>query len=382
MKYQIVTTFPHAFFVDKKAPLISIYQKTSRFSTDNKKDALIFKNLIKEVEASLKEKYATKEIKPLMKMLNEIEGQSEFWSYTLDGIALFASLDECIIYHLKRPVTTLAVVADSFHVKPLIHYFQLAQTYQILDLNGQSFQLFEASPYHLDKIELKEDIPTTMEGILGDTYTASYVTHGTYGGASNQGTFHGHGGKKDEIEIDLKSFFRRVDSLVYEQVSRISTLPLLLLAPLEYHSLYFKLSTNGFLEKKAIAGSYDLLGKQATMKQIETYASNALNHKIKNAIERFHHLLSSNKSSDQLNDIILAALDGRIETLLLEEDKIIAGKIDYSNKKMLAGNLDNPAIGDILDDLAQLALEKDSKVYILNKDAMPTTFGVAAIYRY
>lgn len=51
MKYQIVDTFPNAFFNDKDAPMVSIYQETSRHLTDNKRDALVFKNLVKSVEA-------------------------------------------------------------------------------------------------------------------------------------------------------------------------------------------------------------------------------------------------------------------------------------------------------------------------------------------
>jgi len=382
MKYKIVDQFPNEFFTNKQAPLISIYQETSRHLTDNKRDALVFKNLIKEVESSLKKLYSKTEIKPLMTMFLEIENESTFWSHTFDGIALFASLDACIIYNLKQPTTTLAVVADSFHIKPLIQYHQFIQKYQILDLDGQSFQILEGNPYRVNKVELNEDMPTTMDEILGTEYTDSYQTHGTYGGASGKSTFHGHGGKKDEVAIDLERFFRRVDSIVYDNVSKLSKLPLILLSPPEYHALFLELSNNQYLEQKAIPGSFETLDYDALMKQITAYAKNTFNIKKDRLLDQFHQFKSNEKSSDQLIDIISAVVDGRVETLFIEENKVIPGKIDAVNKKMIIKELSNPEFDDILDDMAQFTLDRGGEVFVLSKDEMPTDSGIAAIYRY
>jgi hypothetical protein len=382
MKYTIVEVFPNEFFSNKQAPLISIYQETSRHLTDNKRDALVFKNLIKEIETSLKKLYSKKEIQSLMTMFSEIENESTFWSHTFDGIALFATLDECIIYNLKQPTTTLAVVADSFHIKPLIQYHQFVQNYQILDLDGQSFQILEGNPYHIKRVQLNEEIPTTMDEILGTEYTDSYQTHGTYGGASGKSTFHGHGGKKDEVAIDLERFFRRVDSIVYENVSKLSKLPLILLSPPEHHALFLQLSNNQYLEQKAITGSFETIDYDEMMKQITDYAKNTFNIKKKKLLDQFHQFRSNEKSSDQLIDIISAVIDGRVETLFIEENKVIPGKIDVINKKMTIEELSNPDFDDILDDVAQFTLDRSGEVFILSKDEMPTDSGIAAIYRY
>ncbi len=382
MKYKIVNNFPNEFFTDKQAPLISIYQETSRHLTDNKRDALVFKNLVKEVESSLTKKYSDKEIKPLMEMFDAIENESTFWSHAYDSIALFASLDDCIIYTLKSPTRTFTVVADSFHIKPLIQYFQIMQTYQILDLDAQSFQIFEGNPYHIEKLVLNDDIPTTKDQILGTELTDSYQTHGTYGGASGKATFHGHGGKKAEEEIDLERFFRRIDKIVNEKISKSSKLPLILLSPSEYHSLFQEVSDNLFLEEESISGSFETFDKEELEKHLEEFATITFNKLKEKLMDQYHELRASEKSSDQLFEIISAAIDGRIEVLFIETDKIISGKIDRVTKKIMTEPFSNPEYDDILDDLAQLALEKGGQVYVLDKEEMPTESGVAAIYRY
>lgn len=383
MKYQIVDTFPNAFFNDKDAPMVSIYQETSRHLTDNKRDSLVFKNLVKSVEASLMKSHSKADIKPLMTMFTNIENESTFWSKTKEGIAIFATLDDCIIYNFNSKTETFAVVADSFHIKPLIEYHQLEKSYQFLDVDGQSFQILEGNQHHIKTIELDESLSTTMDEMLGKLHTDGYLTHGTYGGAgSTKATYHGHGGKKDEVDIDLERFFRRVDKLVYDNVSKISKMPMILLSPEPHHALFFKSANNSFLEEKAIDGTYESMGSDKLMAAIESYAKIEFDNKVDSLVEKFNQSKSNEESSDQLTEIVRAALSGRVETILLEKNKIIAGKIDRINKKIITKVLSDPATDDILDDLAQLVIEMGGDVLILDRKKMPTKQGAAAIYRY
>lgn len=381
MKYKIVESFPNEFFNNKNAPFISIYQKTSRYVEDNKHDSLVFKNLVKDIRSSLEEKYSKKEIKDVIEMLLKIENDSSFWRLTLDSIAIFATLEECIIYNLKKPIATLAVVADSFHIKPLIKYFQFQQTYQLLNIDGKSFQIFEGDGYNLENIELDDSIPKTMEEILGLDYTDSYLTRGSYSGVTKS-VFHGHGGRKEEAEIDLEKFFRQADSIVYENISKLSKLPMILLSPSIYHSLFMEISNNVYLEKKPISGTFESLNQVQIKKHIESHIRELFNIKINKLIEQYNQLRSNEKSSDQLIEIVSAAVDGRIEVILIQENKIIPGKIDLITKKIKSKDLAHPEVDDILDDLAQITLEKSGQVFILKKEDMPTDSGVAAIYRY
>lgn len=381
MKYKLVSTMPNEFFLDKKGPLVSIYQKTSRISPTNKKDSLVFKNLVKEIELSLKENYTNHEIRPLIEMFELLIKDQLFWRHNYEGIALFATLDECIIYKLKKKMTNLAVVADSFHTKPLLEYFQFNDTYQILDIDGKSFRLFEASPYHLEEIKLNGDIPTTMEELLGDKYTESYLTHGVYGGLGNT-MYHGHGGKQPEIDIDLERFFRLVDAIVLEKVSKVSKLPLILLAPQEYHSVFRGFSNNTYMELEALEGTYELLGPAKIKSDIKRLVKTVFDKKVASLITEFHQSKTKDKSSDQLDIIIPALLTGRVSVLMIEKDKIIPGTVDVGQKKFISGEIKNPKTGDVLDDLAQLALNSGGKVYVLKKNMMPSVTGIAAIFRY
>jgi hypothetical protein len=47
-------------------PCISLYQPTHRHHPDNQQDPIRFKNLVTEVETSLRQKYRNREIRPLV----------------------------------------------------------------------------------------------------------------------------------------------------------------------------------------------------------------------------------------------------------------------------------------------------------------------------
>lgn len=124
MLYKIAHHFPKDMNFTKEGPLISLYQPTHRFFPENKQDPILFKNLLRAIENSLAQLPDFDLIDVIMKPLYALKEDKEFWNHTSEGIAVFACLDQCIVYNLHDPVRKLAVVSNSFHIKPLIKAFQ------------------------------------------------------------------------------------------------------------------------------------------------------------------------------------------------------------------------------------------------------------------
>jgi hypothetical protein len=132
------------------------------------------------------------------------------------------------VFRLQRAVPELAVVADSFHTKPLRHFLQSVDRYQVLGLSRGKIELFEGNRDTLDRIDPAEGVPRTMTEALGDELTDPHHTVASYGGVggSKGPMHHGHGGKKDEVDLDAERFFRAIDRAVLEHHSKMSGLPL------------------------------------------------------------------------------------------------------------------------------------------------------------
>ena len=363
--YEIVKDFPDAIIFEEEGPFISLYQPTHRHSPGSKQDSIVFKNLIQRIENSLKLKHKMRDINSIMKPFYEIKNDKSFWNNTLDGLAILASPNRCIVYKLPRPVQELAIVTDSHHIKPLIRHFQSADKYQLLGLSRSEFALYEGNRYGFKKIEMTPETPRTVEEVLGKELTEPHQTHRSSGGAGGSSAFHGHGGKRDEVDKDIEKFFRYVDKFVLENYSKLSKSPLILVSLAEYHTIFKKISHNPYLMEEGIKDSYDSFDmnqlKENAWKIIEpTYLE-----KTKILVDSYEQARADSLGSDDLTEVAKAVLEKRVGMLLIDDNSLISGKY-----------------GDGLDNLAGLVFKSRGEVVVLPTERMPSDTGVAGTYRY
>jgi len=87
--------------------------------------------------------------------------------------------------------------------------------------------------------------------------------------------------------------------------------------------------------------------------------------------------------SHEPHEIAKAAAEGRVELLLLEEDRQIGGKIvDMTIGAIELAAIDDPEVGDLLYEIGRLVNRMGGKVVVIPKDKMPVDTGLASIYRY
>jgi hypothetical protein len=364
-------------------PCLSLYQPTHRHRPDNAQDPIRFRNLVKSLDESLRQKFTPREAQPLIEPFLTLADNREFWMYTLDGLAVLAAPNFFRVYRLQRPVAELAVVADSFHVKPLLRILQSADRYQVLGLNRQKIKLFEGNRDALDEIELAPGVPRTITEALGDELTEPHMTVASYGmGAGGPAMRHSHGSKQDELDKDSENFFRAVDRAVLQHHSRPSSLPLILAALPEYHHLFRQVSQNSFLLAESIAGDPDALPIDALRERAWRVVEPRYLTRLAGLVEEFGAAKSNGLGSEDASLVAEAAVAGRVGTLLIEADRHIPGRIDYGSGRIEPGDLSHPEVDDVLDDLGELVIKKGGQIVIVPTERMPTRTGIAAIYRY
>lgn len=382
MTYELAKHFPHEIIFQTEGPMITLYQPTHRRFPENKQDPIVYKNLLRDIENTLSAKYEKDMIETIMLPFYELEDDAEFWNNTLDGIAVLGNQTQCVIYNLQETFNEFATVANSFHIKPLIKAFQSLENYQLLGLSRNSFTLYQGNRNRISEITLSSDTPTSLEDVLGEQKTESYLSHGSYGGASGNAMYHGHGDTKQETDIDTEKYFRYVDKFVYDNYSNQSKLPLILVALGEYHSDFRNKSVNPYLHEEGITKSYESMDLDEVKDEVLSIIEPIHQAKIQELIDTYHQAEAGSLGSSKVAKIASAAFDGRIETVLIEENRIVGGKIDMETGEVKFGSIDSPDLDDILDDIAELALMRKGQVFILPKDIMPSDTGVCAIFRY
>lgn len=367
-----------------QAPCLSLYQPTHRHHPDNLQDPIRFKNLLKTLEQSLRQEYPTREARPLLQPFNDLASDRDFWNHTQDGLAVLCAPDLFRIYKLQRPVPELAIVADSFHIKPLLRIVQSADRYQILGMSREATKLFEGNRDALDEVDLAPDVPRTIADALGDELTEPHQTVRSLGGVggSSSAMHHGHGGKSDEIAVDLERFFRAVDASILAHHSRPSRLPLLLAALPEYQGVFRKISRNPFLLDEGLKLDPDSVTIDELRELAWGVVGPGYQDRLKKLVEEFEQSKPRGMVGDHLGQIAFDAVSGRVKTLLVEAEREIPGHLDSSNGQIEFGDINHPQVDDLIDDLAELVLNKGGQVVVVPAERMPTATGAAAIYRY
>jgi hypothetical protein len=364
-------------------PCLSLYQPTHRHHPDNQQDPIRFGNLVKSMEQSLRQKYTTGELKPLLEPFQALAGDRDFWNHTLDGLSVLRAPGLFRVYRLQRLVPELVVVADSFHVKPLMRILQSADLYQVLGLNRREIKFYEGNRDVLDEIELAQEVPRTITDALGEELTEPHLTVASYGkGAGGPPMRHGHGSRKDEVDIDSERFFRAVDRAVLEHHSKPSGLPLILAALPEHHNLFRQVSQNPFLLSDGIDTHPDALPGEAFRDRAWRVVEPKYLTRLAGLVEEFGRAKSKGLGSDDPAPVAEAAVAGRVAKLLIEAERHVAGRIDPASGRIEYGVLAHPEFDDLLDDLGELVLNKGAQVVIVPAERMPTRTGIAAIYRF
>ena len=365
-------------------PCLSLYQPTHRRHPENQQDPIRFRNLVKELEASLLQKYPAVETRPLLEPFHSLAHDPDFWNHTLDGLAVLGCPTLFRVFRLQRPVGEFAVVADSFHTKPLRHHLQTVDRYQVLGISLQKIRLFEGNRDALDEIDPAPGVPRTITESLGDELTEPHLTVASYGGAG-QGSApmrHGDGGRQDAVHADAERFFRAVDRAVLEHHSRPSGLPLILAALPEHHHLFREVSHNPFLIAEGLSINPDIMAIDDLRQRAWQVVEPEYQTKLATLAEEFAAAKSKGLGSDDLAQVAEAAAGGRVATLLIESDRRIAGRLAGPTGRVEVADLSDPHVDDLLDDLGELVGRMGGRVWVIPAARMPAHSGLAAIYRY
>lgn len=114
-------------------------------------------DLVEALARSLRERYATHDIASLPAPFHALAEDHDFWNHTLAGFAVLGAPGLFGVYRLQRQVSDLAIVADSFHRKPLMRILQSAGRYQVLALDRHEVRLFEGDRDSLDEVDRRRE---------------------------------------------------------------------------------------------------------------------------------------------------------------------------------------------------------------------------------
>lgn len=319
---------------------VSIYMPANRVTTETQKDMLRFKNLVNQAQEELMERGMRRpDALRLMKPAADLQNDSEFWQNQSHGLAIFLAIDaEPKIYRLPVRFTEMCYIANRFYVKPLLRLFSHDGNYFVLALSQKDVRLFKGNRDGLVQ-EPVEDLPTDIEQALGEWQPQRELQYHTgTGKASDDGRqaamFHGHAGSEVQMKDELLRFFRRIDDALHPHL-REEKAPLVLAAVDYLHPLFAEATRYPNLLEAGHEGNPDELSDQELHSATWELVSPIFQQRLRADQDRFAQLAGTGRTGAYVDEVAVAAFQGRVETAFLAQGSRVWGRFDTAVGKVV-----------------------------------------------
>lgn len=368
-------------------PLISILAPMEPAHRDTQQNRIRLKNLIKKAGVELENKNMRRpDIVSFLEPASKLETAPEFWHRQEAGVAIFIARNFTRYYKLPIEVDEHIIIGQRFFIKPLLSLFSEDKCYYILALSQNRIRFLLATQYTITQIAL-DDTPTSLIEALGYELTEQHLEYHTGVPTSPGGDqiFHAQGAGKDDHKMDLKRFFG-VFSQAFEDFLRRQALernlPLVLVGVDYLLPIFKEICSYPRLLKDTVTGNPDGFSDaelhQKTWSVLKPYFSQARER----ALMRYFELVGTGLASEQLDRVVLAAIDGRIDTLFVDAHRQIWGVVRLDHRDVALQSQATSETEDVLDRAAVETFRHGGTVYVSEQGQIPGGNLLAAIYRY
>lgn len=344
---------------EETGPILSLYQDTTKVGNDKEQGPIQFKNLLKEAEPKINERFNKENARWLIDQLDGIQNNTDFWTYRGEGLVLFARGQTLVEVILNEDVPNMVTVANNPHILPLIAANQHVQDHYILDLRKDSFRLFKGSITEVEEIKV-EDVESRFDELFDDFDNESDVNTASYMG--RDGGYHGHRGSDEEKEKDQEKYYKYLDrnlTPIFEEEKR----PVLVAGVTENIAKWFDEVDSNVYIREDLGKPFDDFNDKGLREELQKIFSNLDFQRVDRNVESLNSALASSRASTRSGDIRNALEQAKVKTLFVKNN----------------WNDDNVRE---LDEFVMKTIQQGGDVLIVPKEYQDMDTRLAVLYRY
>lgn len=381
---------------------LSLYLPTVVAGPETQQNRIRLKNLLQQADKELAELDLRRpQIDALLAPGYALVDDSMFLAHQANGLAVFLAEDFCRSFRLPSAPVELMVCSDRFHLKPLFPTVMGDGRFLILVIARGGLQLFEATRDHIEPLEAEQLPKDLADALKFDDPEAQLQFHTrapAHGGGPRDAMFHGQGGGADEDKSLLLRYFQRVDKALAELL-RDETAPLVLAGVDYLHPIYRDANSYPHLHEQGLIGNMEAVSPRDLHQQAWDLMAPQFDAERRRAQDEFAELSATERVSDRIDDILVAAADGRVQTVFVAAERALWGNFRRTTddgKPEVTKRADGQrelGDGDLLDEAATLAFVNGASVYVVPEEQLPRfgdghpargsqTSAIRAVYRY
>lgn len=369
--------------LDVEAPLyLSLYlhQDTATLAA---KKARAHK-LVRAAQASLAEHHLPPVgSEALLEPLRATLLEPEIWRGQRGSLALFKTPTEYFGYHIPLGLPERVVVGNQFFIKPLVPLLAWARPFYILAVSQHQARLLQCTYDTVSEIQA-EGMPHNLDDALSDMESEKqHQVRSTpaFGAGRGMAIRYGEGGAQEEHKARLDRYLRLIDAAVHRTLARAHA-PMVF-AGVEYlFPMFQQLTTYPQLYKFPLKGNPDRVRVETLHMRARELLCGYFEEPRCEALAQYRELYASERTLSDMESIVNAAREGRVQALFLDRQADEWGEYDSGTRQVLY----RPQPGSDGTELSNLAailtLKHQGKAFLLDTPEMPGQAGMAAVLRY
>jgi hypothetical protein len=363
---------------------VSLYMPTYQAGADVQQNVIRCKNLLREAEARLLATgLRTSEVHIWLEPIQQLVVDNAFWQQQSDGLALFCDAEIFRAYCLPLTFAELVVVAERFHLKPLLPLFTGDGRFYVLALSQNAVRLLQCTRYHTHAVALTNVPQSLADALRYDDPEKQLQFHTGAppgGGGLRAAMYHGHGIGEDAKD-NIRGYFRQIDQGVRE-VLREEQAPLVLAGVDYLLPLYHEVSGYPHLVESGITGNPEGIRDEDLHASAWPLLEPIFRQAQDEAQAHYARYMGTARASEDLTTIVPAAHDGRIDILFVADGTQQWGKFTPGTRDVQIHSKADAQDEDLLDFAAVHTFINGGTVYVMAPDAVPGGQHAAAVFRY
>jgi len=369
-------------------PCVSIYMPARPDTPTGDENRTRFKTLVRQSSRMAEETTNNDEdlLEQLFAPAKKLLADAEYWRQQGHGLAHFASPLGAQTFRLPLAFEELALCGPRFHIKPLLPLFSDDGHFYILALSLNQVRLFKCTRHASQAVELSDAPESLEESMRFDDPEKQLQFH--TGDSRPQGdrpaVHHGQGVGHDDKSARVEEYLRKVDAAVTRNLED-DRAPVVAACTENIFGMLSGLTRLKNLVQEPLRGNPDEMSEDELRGKAWELAEPQFRHMRDQALARFHDRKGTGLASSMLEEVVPAAMHGRVATLFVPLGTRLWGEFDQASGRMRVHEDMRPASHDLLDLAAAQTLAQGGQVYAMNPQDIPGSSQkamAAAIFRY
>jgi len=370
---------------------VSIYIPThqSGMEVNEGKDQINFKNQVQQIQLEL-EKMGHRTLSSFIDPAYRLLDNNSFWKEQSQGLAVF--FNDILFETYRVPVSfqETAILSRKFMMTPMLSLLIEEDEFYTLSLSHKNIRLFKNNTFTYEEIDISDLVPENADEVFSfyefkKELQGKNMDLGGLRGANQRSSIISHGhNPQDDADKYVFEFLRQVNDGIMEILKNKKS-PLVVAAVDNVFAIYKSANTYTFLAEEGVKGNPERLDETDLHSKAYSVVKDKLNTPRKKDIEKYPAWAGTGKTSYDLNVILSAAFDGRVESLFIEKGKNIWGKYDPEKRKAEVHSEKQADDISLYSLAVSKTIENSGKAYEVSSSEMPERSietQIAAVFRY